>query len=233
MRLFTTVILTLLLFGCNSKQEPLDGFIIKGHVKQLNNSELLILKFINGGIEIDSISTTNNKFQYSGKVKEPYFVQLLIKDGNETSGKLTEFMLENSEISITGNAPVYDSVSVSGSYADKILKAYLEQDQQLSAKWDSLKVDYDAYVATGDTINRKKVAKQLNHILKVDRVELLKKYVSEHANTTVGALLPSFCTIETALTTEDYQELYESLSEDIKTSDYGKSLLEKFKAQNQ
>ena len=63
---------------------------------------------------------------YSGKVKEPYFVQFLIKEGESTSGKLTEFMIENSEILVEGNSTAYDSVRVSGSQSDKILKEYLE-----------------------------------------------------------------------------------------------------------
>ena len=199
MRIFITSILILLIFGCQNQKEKLDGFLINGNVKNLNNSELLVLKFVNGGIELDSISVTNDEFQYSGKVKEPYFIQILIRDGKETKGKLTEFMIENSEITITGNSIEYDSVVVSGSNSDKILKEYLKKDEVLSSKWNDLKLEYDKYVELGDTTNRKAIAKKLNYILNEERVGLLKKYVSDYSNTTVGALLPSFCTIENAL----------------------------------
>jgi hypothetical protein len=204
----TLLILASLLIGCQSQAQKLDGFIIKGNVKNLNNSELLVLKFMNGGIEGDSISVVNNKFEYTGKVKEPYFVQLLIKDGNTTE---------------------YDSVKVSGSKSDKILKEYFEKDQTLDTKWNELKLKYDKYVESNDTINRKKVGKELNYILQVERIGLLKKYVYDNSNSTVGALLPNFCTIKNALTKENYKELYDSLSEEIKTSDYGQGLLEKSK----
>lgn len=228
MRIITVLILTsLLLIGCQNQEKKLDGFIIKGNVNNLNNSELLVLKFINDGIEGDSISVVNNKFEYAGKVKEPYFVQIFIKDGKTTKGKLTEFMIENSEITITGNSTNYDSIKVSGSKSDKILKEYLEKDEVLSSKWNDLKVEYDEYVELNDSINRKKIAKELNYILQEERVGLLKKYVSDNSNSTVGALLPNFCTIENALTKENYKELYNSLSEEIKKSDYGKGLLEK------
>lgn len=233
MRIFITSILILLIFGCQNQKEKLDGFLINGNVKNLNNSELLVLKFVNGGIELDSISVTNDEFQYSGKVKEPYFIQILIRDGKETKGKLTEFMIENSEITITGNSIEYDSVVVSGSNSDKILKEYLKKDEVLSSKWNDLKLEYDKYVELGDTTNRKAIAKKLNYILNEERVGLLKKYVSDYSNTTVGALLPSFCTIENALTKEDYKALYESLSEEIKKSDYGMGILEKSKEQNE
>ena len=233
MRAFTTLILILVIFGCQKQTEKLDGFLVKGNVKNLNNSELLVLKFVNGGIELDSISATNDEFEYTGKVKEPYFIQILIRDKKETKGKLTEFMIENSEITITGNSTEYDSVMVSGSNSDKILKEYLKKDEILSSKWDDLKIEYDKYVELGDTTNRKEIAKKLNYILKEERVGLLKKYVLDYSNTTVGALLPSFCTIENALTKEDYKEFYESLSEEIKKSDYGMGILEKSKEQNE
>ena len=210
-RIITVLVLTTLLFGCNTQEKKLDGFIIKGNVKNLNNSKLLVLKFVNGGIEVDSISVVNNKFEYSGKVKEPYFIQLLIKDGKSTKGKLTEFMIENSEIHIEGNSIEYDSIKVSGSQSDKILKEYLEKDEVLNSKWDLLKKEYDKYVESNDSINRKKTGKKLNRILQIERVGLLKKYVSNYSNTTVGALLPSFCTIENTLTEKDYKERFITL----------------------
>lgn len=129
-------------------------------------------------------------------------------------------MLENSEILITGNSTEYDSIKVSGSKSDRILKEYLEKDQVLSEKWTALKLKYDNFVEANDTLNHKKVAKELNYILQEERVGLLKKYVSENSNSTVGALLPNLGTLESALTNEHYKELYNTLSEEIKKSDY-------------
>ncbi len=229
MRNIIVLILGVLLIGCQNQKKNSDGFIIKGNVKNLNNAKLLVLKFVNGGIEGDSISVKNDKFEYLGKVKEPYFIQILIKDGKSTKGKLTEFMVENSEITIIGNSVEYDSVKVLGSKSDKILKEYLKKDDILSSKWNKLKLEYDKYVEQEDTINQKKLAKKLNYILQEERVGLLKKYVSENSNSTVGALLPNFCTIQNVLTKKHYKELYDSLSEEVKKSDYGKGLLEKSK----
>ena len=81
----TIKILTLLIFciclvGCQYEKKR-DGFLVKGNVKGLNNSELVVLKFVDGGMDLDTITVTNNTFEYAGKVKEPYFVQFLIKKG--------------------------------------------------------------------------------------------------------------------------------------------------------
>ena len=224
----TLLLLMLPLFwACQEKNTKPDGFEIKGEVQGLGNSMILVLKLVNGGFELDTIQTTNDRFEYSGKVKEPYFVQLLLHNGDSTTGKLTEFMLENSQITISGNSTEYDSVQVSGSASDQVLKAYFEDDAELGTKWDQLKEKYDVAVEAGDTLLRKDLARQLNKINQVDRVNLLKQYVSENANTTTGALLPAFCNIGGSLSKEDYQEIYEMLDDEIKATDYGKNIAER------
>ncbi len=223
--LFISLFLELMI-GCKQQEPALEGFEVKGEVDGLGNSELLMIKFVNGGIELDTLTSQNDAFTYTGEVNEPYLVQLMVKQGDTNTIKLTEFMLENSRISVSGNAVAYDSVRVSGSESDRVLKAYFKEDDALMEQWNGLKLEYDQAVQAGDTTARKKLARQLNKILQEDRVGLLKEYVYEHSNTTVGALLPAFCTIEDVLTPEDYNELYEVLSDSIKVTDYGKNLKE-------
>lgn len=224
-QLILGLVALMLLASCQETEKPIDGFLVEGDVKGLGDSQILVLKLINGNLELDTIQPLDDKFTYTGKVKEPYFIQMLTIAGDSTTGKLAEFMLENSRISVTGNSIEYDSVTVSGSVSDKVLKAYFKEDDALTAEWDALKVKYDAAVEAKDSIERKKLAKQLNQIFKGDRVELLKKYVTEHKDTKVGALIPAFCTIENALTPADYRELYDTLADSIQQTDYGQELL--------
>lgn len=229
MKIRNMLLLFLAVIGtsCQDKSPKPDGFEITAEVNGLGDARIIVLKFVNGGLELDSIRAIDNRFEYAGKVKEPYFVQLLIQNGDSTSGKLTEFMLENSQISISGSSTDYDSVQVSGSASDKVLKAYFEEDEILSKRWNQLKEQYDLAVEDGDTIQRKELAGQLNAIFKVDRVELLKKYVADNSNSTIGALIPAFCTIEDALTQEDYLEIYDMLDDKIKVTDYGMNIAER------
>jgi hypothetical protein len=216
-----------LILGCKTTEQPEDGFLLSGDINGLGNSKITVIKFVNNGIELDSIFPENNSFIYTGKVNEPYFIQLMVQSSDSTSSKLTEFMIENSEIKISGNSTDYESVKVSGSKSDQVLKAYFEEDGLLSARWDTLKTEYDKAVESNDALQRKALAKELNKIFTVDRVALLKEYVTNHSNSTVGALLPAFCTIEDALKPKDYQEIYHMLSDNIKATGYGQSILEK------
>lgn len=230
MKKISLLLVLFIIFSC--QKNDFDGFLLKGNIKGLKNSSLLVLKFVGDNMEIDSILVSNNQFEYSGKVEEPYFVQLLIKDGNSTKGKLTEFMLENSKIEIKGNSIDFDSVKVTGSNSDKTLKKYFAEDNLLNDKWNKLKVDYDKFDVENDTINRKKIAKQLNKIIQVDKINLLKKYVRENSNSKIGALIPNFCTIENQLNENDWKEIYEYLTPEIKETGYGKRILKKIESNN-
>ena len=218
------IIILIFLFSCNKSFH--DRFIVKGNIRGLDDRNITVLRFIGDSFEVDSISPKNGQFEYTGKVEEPYFVQFLIKNG-ENSTKLCEFMLENSEIKITGSSIDFDSVKVTGSESDKILNEYFADDKLLDQKWDQLKLKYDKYVESGDSINRKSVAKKLNHIIQIEKVELVKNYVRKYGNTKSGALIPSFCTVQDNLTKEDYSEIYGYLNPEIQQTDYGRRILEK------
>ncbi len=202
-----------------------EGFVVQGNIKGLGNSQITVIKIIGDDFDIDHITSHNDRFTYRGQVEEPYFVQLLLKK-DSVSRKLCEFMLENSQITITGSATAYDSVQVSGSKSNEVLKKYFAEDNLLDAKWDRLKLEYDKYTEAGDTLNRKRVARQLNHILQVEKVALLKRYVKQYNDQIVGALLPNFCTLKDVLTSADYAEMYEMLTPAIQQSGYGQSIRE-------
>ena len=227
MKKIITILTLLIIYSCNKPNY--NRFTVRGNVHGLNESQLLVLKFIGDKMEIDSISVNDNKFEYKGEVDEPYFIQLLIKEGESTKGKLTEFMLENSEITISGNSIEYDSIKVKGSKSDKILKKYFFDDKILTNKWNNLKMEYDKFVEVNDSINRKKIAKKLNHIVQVEKVGLVKKYVRENFDSKIGALIPNFCTIEDKLRREDWDEIYNYLTPEIRETGYGKRIYKKLK----
>lgn len=202
---------------------------LQGKIAGLTSDSLLLLKAKGKVFESAKIKVTNGSFNYSEPILEPYFVQLfkLKKGTNETDGKLAELLVAPGKISITGNADEFSSIKIEGSEPDKILKTYLKEDELLVKKWDKLKEEYDSYVANGDTVARKKIGSALNHILLKERVPLLKKYVSEHSNKIVGALIPNFCTLNEVLKKEDYLEMYTKLTLSMQQSDYGKNLFKK------
>jgi hypothetical protein len=204
-------------------------FELNGKITGLTSDSLLLLKAKGKVFEAAKIKVKNGSFNYTEPIAEPYFVQLfkLKKGTNDTDGKLTEFMVAPGKISITGHADLFNAIKIEGSEPDKILKTYLKEDELLAKKWEKWKEEYDTYVASGDTVGRKKVGLALNNILLKERVPLLKKYVRANSNTIVGALLPNFCTLKDVLKKEDYLEMYTALTPSMRQSDYGKDLFKK------
>ena len=65
-------------------------------------------------------------------------------------GKITEFILEASDIYIVGCSKEYEDVKVFGSKSDKILKEYLAADNLLDVRWNKLKKEKDEFERAGD-----------------------------------------------------------------------------------
>ncbi len=207
------------------------NYEIKGNVIGLKSDSLLILKVKGSVFEGAKVKVVDGVFNYKDKIGEPYFIQLFkLKHTGETDGKLAEFVVEPGIITVEGKSDSFEDISIKGSKSDLVLKSYLKDDQKIVDKWERLKIDYDKYTSQKDTLNKKKIGLQLNEILFKERIPLLKKYVKANYNNMVGALLPNFCTLKALLKSEDYLEMYNMLTSEIKTSNYAKSTLTRSKS---
>ncbi len=204
------------------------SYTVNGNIDGLDSATLLLLHFDSGsGPRIDTVHAAYDSFTFSGYTERPYFLQILYANEEGVNKKLTEFMLENGTIRIQGGSLHLDSIRVYGSKSNKVLKAYLEEDNILMQQWDNLKRTYDLYKEAGEDDKAQEIALRLNQILETDRVALLKKYVSVHHDHVIAALLPNFCLMETQLTPDDYSEMYDALSSEVQHSVYGQELLHK------
>lgn len=224
--------------GQDSIVEDQKVYVLHGNIKNLKSDSVIITKFIGDSIALDFVKVTKGLFIYSDSIITPYFIQIdkferadpVNNNGSKefhllTGGKLAEFIVEPGTIYIQGTSDLLDSIKVSGSYSDSLLKEYFMQDKLLQDKWDRLKINYDAARKQSDNMNAKQIAAQLNDINKNERVSLLKRYVTKYKGNIVGSLLPLFCTLQEYLTKSDYFEMYNSLTDDMKLTDYGKSVL--------
>lgn len=179
-------------------QAPSSSYKIVGYIEGMPNQELY-LDYYDKGIKYRHPTFSNDgNFQFTGRVSEPVFANIHHKDGN---GEI-ELFLDNSVWSVSGTYQQYNDAAVSGSAIDAQWKQYFKEDQQL-VKSASIK---------GDPAVVQK------------RKELLKKYVRDLHSSYAGALIPNFCTIERSLTSADWVEIYDLLSEEMKDTYYGKKI---------
>ncbi len=202
-------------------------YTVYGDVRGLDNERLMVLSFVGDKLTMDIVPVTNNQFQFSGELEAPRWVQLLLlKDGSdtETTGKLTEFILEASDIYVVGCSKEFKDVKVYGSKMDKVIKAYLREDRELADKSTRLYEQMQQYLSQADSVNAQKLKADILKVIYEERIPLLKSYVRENSNSMIGATLPVFCTLGKKLRKEDYEEMYNSLSEEIRNSKFGENL---------
>ncbi len=221
---FTLICLIILCSSAHART----GYEVSGNVSGLGTTDLLILHLDGDDLpRLDTVSAFNDCFRFSGQVRDPYFVQILLITGKGKTRKLTEFMLENSCIRISGSSPDYNHIKVNGSDSDRILKEYLAEDKLLGLHEESFGLMRDMLLLAGDSVRARELTRDIHQTYLVQRINLLKEYVIRYSNQTVGALLPNFCLLQKDLRPGDFLELYRILAPDIRQSPYGQSLYQK------
>lgn len=157
----------------------------------------------------------------TGKLDEPAHTYLYLGKTN----KLADILLDNREIELSGSEPVYDSIEVKGSDIDRQWKEWYQDDQKIAYQKYRLDKLYKSLVSKNDLENSITV-KTLSEELMIDRINLLKACVRRYNDSPSGAVLPTLCTIQTSLTKSDYAEMYNSLTPRMRSTTFGKEILE-------
>ncbi|TFH48075.1 MAG: DUF4369 domain-containing protein, partial [Bacteroidia bacterium] len=116
-RLFYLMVLAAIVTACSNEPK----FIVTGTIDGADSGMVLLQKRIPGGYSvIDSASIENGTFKMEGTVDYPQMVMLSLKD--KRGGM--NFFIENSEITINGNADSLYLASVIGSATQAEFETY-------------------------------------------------------------------------------------------------------------
>ena len=201
-------------------RENSDGYRIVGQVLGLTDESKIYL--IHGGKRkrIDSAVVSNNRFFMTGKLDEPTHTYLY----SGKTIKLADILLDNRKIEVKGNAPIYDSIKISGSDIDMQWKEWYQNDQRIGYQKYRIDKLYESLMDKKDSDNAI-VVKTLSQELMTDRITLLKTYVKRYNDSASGAVLPTLCTIQASLTKLDYLEMYDSLTPRMRSTTFGNEIL--------
>lgn len=200
--------------------QPATRYEINGYVKGLPDNAKLYLH--DGPRRIDSATVRQEHFTLRGHLAEPVFAYLYLGRGRGSS-KLTDFLLDNRALTITGDKPEYNSVTISGSDINAQLNDWLQADQQLGHYRYEIGQVYKVLQARQDT-----TALPLQRIMQdiqQGRVALLKAYVRRYHDSATGAALPTLCTLSASLTAADYTEMYQALTPNWQQTAFGREIL--------
>jgi hypothetical protein len=201
-------------------QNLTSGYRIEGHILGLEERSKIYLIHGAQRKKIDSAVVKNNRFTMTGKLNEPAHTYLY----SGKSNKLADILLDNRNIEIKGNEPLYDSIKIMGSDIDMQWKEWYQNDQRIGFQKYRLDKIHKSLIDKKDSENAI-IVKSLSEELKIDRINLLKVYVKRYNDSASGAVLPTLCTIQATLTKSDYLEMYNDLTPRMRSTTFGKEIL--------
>ena len=172
---------------------------------------------------IDSAAVRQGHFVLTGHLTEPAHMYLHAGKGR-AAVKLADILLDNRTVSVQGDQPAYDRISVTGSDIDQHWKDWYRADTDLGTQRAAVRRVAESLAQRQDTANAAALRRVLT-ALQQSRVRLLKDYVARYRDTATGAMLPNLCTLGSVLTAADYQQMYQQLTPLWQQSSFGRALL--------
>lgn len=170
----TIYLILVLAVAASCSTEP--KFRIAGTIDGIDNATIILQKRIPGGYEVmDSAALVNGAFEMTGFIDYPQMVNLAIKDKR---GGLN-FYLENSDITIHGQADSLYLASVTGSKTQSEFDAYKAT---LDASNNEMSEIYDRYREARMAGNEELAASIENELmaLEANQTEIKKEYITSN-----------------------------------------------------
>ena len=208
----------ILLFSCNSKPE---SFTLNGKLRgEMTDGTRVFLKKIgenNQPMEVDTATTTNGEFTFTGKSDIPELHYIFV----EQLPGYTAVILENGEIQFSAQRDSMGFADISGTFQNDTFADYMEQSREISMQAQSIQKDKQN--ATGEAaLALQDEMKELQEEYKNFELD----YVKNHPKALISALVLDRALATKAVDLEEAEAIYKTLSEEIKNSKPGKQIIE-------
>tara|TARA_R110002051_G_scaffold56046_9_gene104042 strand:- start:38982 stop:40100 length:1119 start_codon:yes stop_codon:yes gene_type:complete len=208
----------IVMFSCSTTPE---GFTLNGNLRgEVPDGTQVFLKKIgdnNQPMEVDTAITTNGDFTFTGKSDIPELHYLFV----EQLPGYTAVILENGEIQFSAQRDSMGFADISGTFQNDTFADYMEQSRKISMQAQSIQKDMQA--ASGEAaLALQDEMKELQEEYKTFELD----YVKTHPKALISALVLDRAVATKAVGLDEVEEIYNTLSEEIKNSKPGKQILE-------
>jgi peroxiredoxin len=208
----------ILMFSCNTTPE---GFTLNGKLRgEIPDGTKVFLKKIgenNQPIEVDTAITTNGDFKFTGKADIPELHYLFV----EQLPGYTAVILENGDIQFNAERDSMGFAEISGTFQNDAFADYMEQSRKISMQAQSIQKDMQA--ATGEAaLALQDEFKELQEEYKTFELD----YVKANPKALISALVLDRAIATKAVSLSEIEGIYDTMSEEIKSSPSGKKILE-------
>jgi len=199
-----------------------NGYQVKGKIAGLTDGFKVYL--IRGFKRIDSATVNKEQFVMDGILPEPAFISLYTGRGKDAK-KLADILLDNRTVFVNGTLDDYDHIKVSGSDIDQQWKEWFSKDQRLGYQRYRIEQVYKSLLGKGEKASADSL-KTITDEMMADRITLLKGYVKQYHNSAVGAVLPTFCTLQDKMNQADFMDMYNVLTPEMKNTEMAKETMQ-------
>lgn len=222
----TTLFIVVLVASCGTTPE---GYVVNGELRgDLENGTQVFLKTTDsvsrGLVEVDTTTIENGAFTFTGKNAIPKMYYLFF-DGVRGSAPI---ILENGTISFMAQKDSLAFSMLKGTEQNEMFMTYLEESRRLSSMSRSMNEDFGRARAEKDTA--------MMESLRTEYLELQDKaknyeieFVKENPNALIAALILDKVVSTKSLPLEEVEELYKTLTPEIKETKPGKRIKDQIK----
>jgi len=220
-QIFISSLIVLSLFSC--KQEPkIDGYVINGTAKDIYNGIRVYLQSSNEQgrpVDIDTAIVMDEKFRFEGKLENPEMLYIKV---NNVTGNMP-IILENAVVSVDINSQNILQSEVTGSKSHDDYLAFIEGRNEIQMDVQSLSVKLDEAKFLKDQPNIEHYTEELNKALDKN-ANFAADFVKSHPESYVSLFIVDAQTNLRDVDLELYQNAFNSLSNELKSSEYGKNV---------
>lgn len=210
------IILVLILFPLTSMLQAQKGYSISLDLKGFKDSTKFYLLDLDLGKYTDSIMIINGKGKFTGYVKEPVGCRIHTVDN-----KYLIIVLDNSNISVTGNYKDFEYCAISGSELNKVWTKSRDYQKNSQIQRDSLMQKYMQIMGTNPELE-KEIGQKVNQI---------DKDITEYRLSLIKSEKPSYFTIKELyflrndLTVDSLKQLFDLFPPSLQKTKYGEIIL--------
>jgi len=211
--LFATI--AALIYSCN----PEPSYLITGDIEGAEGKMIYLMKRESGSwVRLDSITITDDFFQFSGRVNYPSAHYLRLE--GERGYKM--FLLENSDIIITGSADTLYDLKIVGSVANSEYEGY---SREIEALFDNISELFDQQhmaIERGDSLVAVRIGKE-RAFLQENIIDYQVEFVRNNPGSFATPVV--LRSLIASLDAGELRELIELLKPDLLRTDIIKSII--------
>lgn len=213
---------SLFIISCKNNEPKQESFHLKGEFRGAAEGEVFLkVRDESGWVDLDTANLVDGKFEMNGHVDEMQMAYLVT---SAFRGGIPIF-LDNSEINISLHKDSIQDAKIEGNEVQLVFDQANAELQSLDQIWQDYYYNTYRFLTDDEKAQNESIVNNLYDSAQLLKEDFLKSYILKYNDNLASAQL--LMDQEDALGSDAMLELYEGLSDQVKTSSFGNQLGER------